>query len=200
MHLVIFLHGFKSSPNSFKAQHLAKLFEPFKSLLIWYCPALPLSPLDAIAFIENWVAIKIEEYNSADNLRVTLIGSSLGGYFATYLAERHGWQAVLLNPAILREINLESYIGETLYSYDKETLLIIQPKHLNEIKMLAVPFITRPQRYFLMAATGDEVINYQSMIQYYKNVNTYLIVGSNHGLHGFESHSAAILDFVISSQ
>jgi predicted esterase YcpF (UPF0227 family) len=92
--VILYLHGFRSSPQSFKARVMHARLAELGRLGEWQCPPLPVSPCDAVALAESVAA-------NAKTSDVTVVGSSLGGYYATYLAEKHGWRAVLLNPAVM---------------------------------------------------------------------------------------------------
>ena len=183
--MILYLHGFRSSPNSFKARALAARLAELGRAGEWRCPMLPVSPLDAVALAEETAA------GAAD---VTLIGSSLGGYFATYLAEKHGWRAVLLNPAVLPQRDLSSYLGE-LPLWHGGGSIVVTRRHLDELGMLGVPSVTRPERYYLIAATGDEVLDYRDMLAHYPGVRTKLIEGGNHAISDFADHMDEVLAF-----
>ena len=183
--MILYLHGFRSSPNSFKARLLAARLTELGRADEWRCPMLPVSPLDAVALAEETVA------GAGD---VTLIGSSLGGYFATYLAEKHGWRAVLLNPAVLPQRDLSSYLGE-LPLWHGGGSIVVTPRHLEELGMLEVASVTRPERYYLIAATGDEVLDYRDMLAHYPGVRTKLIEGGDHAISDFADHVDDVLAF-----
>ena len=106
-----------------------------------------------------------------------VIGSSLGGYFATWLAEKHGWPAVLLNPAVVPQRDLSAYLGEQPLWHGGGSITV-EPHHLDELRALGVASITRPERYYLMAATGDEVLDYREMLAHYPGARTTLIKGA----------------------
>lgn len=146
---------------------------------------LPVSPLEAVALAEAAVAGARE---------VTLIGSSLGGYFATHLAEKHGWRAVLLNPAVLPERDLSSYLGEQPLWHGGGSIFVT-PHHLEELGMLGVASVTRPERYYLIAATGDEVLDYREMLAHYPGVRMKLIEGGDHAISDFAEHVDDVLAF-----
>jgi uncharacterized protein len=153
----------------------------------WCCPILPVSPKEAIALAET-LALHAQDDD------VTLVGSSLGGYYATWLAEKHGWRAVLLNPAVVPQEDLSAYLGEQPLWHGGGTI-VIEPHHLDELRALSVESITRPERYYLIAATGDEVLDYRTMLDHYPNVRTTLIQGSNHAISDFPDYLDAVLAF-----
>jgi uncharacterized protein len=185
--VILYLHGFRSSPQSFKARVMRARLAELGRLDEWQCPVLPVSPAEAIALAES-VAAK------ADGDDVTLIGSSLGGYYATWLAEKHGWRAVLLNPAVVPQRDLSHYLGEQPLWHGGGSI-VVEPRHLDELRALAVDTVTRPERYYLIAATGDEVLDYRTMLEHYSNVRTTLIQGGDHAISDFPKYLDAVLAF-----
>ena len=153
----------------------------------WCCPMLPVSPFETIALAESLVA-------AAEPARVTVVGSSLGGYFATHLAEKHGWPAVLLNPAVVPQRDLSQYLGEQPLWHGGGSI-VVEPHHLDELRALSVAAITRPERYYLIAATGDEVLDYREMLAHYPGARTTLIEGSDHAISEFEEYVDDVLAF-----
>lgn len=152
----------------------------------WMCPMLPVSPREAIALAETLAA------NAQDE--ITLIGSSLGGFYATWLAEKHGWRAVLLNPAVVPQEDLSAYLGEQPLWHGGGSV-VVEPYHLDELRALSVTSITRPERYYLIAATGDEVLDYRTMLDHYPNVRTTLIEGGDHAISDFPDYLDQVLAF-----
>ena len=185
--MILYLHGFRSSPNSFKARVMAERLAALGRSAEWCCPMLPVSPLEAVALVEERVAAANPEH-------VTVIGSSLGGYFATHLAEKHGWRAVLLNPAVVPERDLSHYLGEQPLWHGGGSI-VVEPRHLDELRALGVARITRPERYYLFAATGDEVLDYREMLAHYPGVQTRLIEGSDHAISEFPDYVDDVLAF-----
>lgn len=186
--MILYLHGFRSSPRSFKAQLLAQRLAARGHADVWRCPALPVSPLEAVALVEEVAA------QAADPAAVTVIGSSLGGYYATWLAERHGWRAVLLNPAVEPARDLHRYLGEQPLWHGGGSVVVTMA-HLDELSTLAVPGITRPERYYLLASTGDEVLDYREMLAKYAGARLTLIDGGDHGISGFDRYADDVLAF-----
>ncbi|MHB9840148.1 YqiA/YcfP family alpha/beta fold hydrolase [Paraburkholderia terrae] len=185
--MILYLHGFRSSPNSFKARVMAERLAALGRSAEWCCPMLPVSPLETVALVEERVA-------AANPAQVTVIGSSLGGYFATHLAEKHGWRAVLLNPAVVPERDLSHYLGEQPLWHGGGSI-VVEPRHLDELRALGVARITRPERYYLFAATGDEVLDYREMLAHYPGVQTRLIEGSDHAISEFPDYVDDVLAF-----
>ncbi|WP_323121511.1 YqiA/YcfP family alpha/beta fold hydrolase [Burkholderia alba] len=185
--MILYLHGFRSSPQSAKSQALAARLAALGRSDEWRCPMLSMAPLEAVAAAEAEVA-------GAAPGDVTVIGSSLGGYYATWLAERHGWRAVLLNPATEPQRDLEQHLGEQPLWHGGGSI-VVERHHLDELNALRVAAVTRPERYYLFAATGDEVLDYRDMLAHYPGVRTRLIEGSDHGISEFADYIDDVIAF-----
>ena len=185
--MILYLHGFRSAPQSFKARLIAARLQALGRGAEYHCPQLPASPRAAIALASEIVAgFPVEE--------VTLIGSSLGGYYATYLAEQLGCRTVLLNPAIKPTRELEKHVGVTT-AYHSEEPFEFRREYIDELKGLEVAAITRPERYFLLAATGDEILDWREMAAHYPGARQLIIDGSDHGMSDFERYVDEVLNF-----
>jgi len=185
--MIVYIHGFNSSPASGKAKLLGEHMASLGRLADYYCPALPNSPREAIALIEAKLVPRRPS-------PVTLVGSSLGGFYATYLAEKHGCKAVLVNPAVHAHILMRGALGTQTNWHSGEKWQFTEA-HLAELAALDVDAITRPERYLLLAQTGDEIINYRDAVAYYAGATQIIEDGGNHGFAGFERHFQTILDF-----
>jgi predicted esterase YcpF (UPF0227 family) len=183
---MIYLHGFNSSPHSHKAQALASEMARRGIADRFFCPALPHRPRDAIAVVERELA-----RHPAD--AVTLVGSSLGGFYATSLAERHGVRAVLLNPAVRPQADLESYLGVQRNLYTGEEYELTR-EHLAEWRALEVAAI-HPERYLLIVETGDELLDHRIAVAKYRGARQIVVEGGDHTLASFARHIPAILAF-----
>jgi predicted esterase YcpF (UPF0227 family) len=189
---IFYLHGFRSTPQSAKARQLRDHLAAHRPDLDFICPALPVSPQRAMQLIEF-------ELESIARSEVTLIGSSLGGFYATSLVERFGFRAVLLNPAIKPQRDLKSYLGEqTVYGSDQTVW--VREEFLDELEALDVPKIADASRYFLLAAKGDELIDWRDMVAKYQGAATHLIDGSDHGISDFADYIELVLDFADAGQ
>jgi predicted esterase YcpF (UPF0227 family) len=185
--MIVYLHGFNSSPASGKARQLGEHMASIGRLAEYVCPALPNSPREAIARIEAELASRGPE-------SVTLIGSSLGGFYAVHLAEMHGCKAVLVNPAVHANRLLRDAIGPQTNWHTGEKWVFTEA-HLDELDALDVAAISRPERYLLVAQTGDEVLDYRDAVAYYAGARQIIEEGGDHGFAGFERHYQTILDF-----
>lgn len=185
--MILYLHGFRSSPRSFKAQLLGQHMKELGRGDEYMCPQLPASPREAIALAQALLAdVPADE--------VALIGSSLGGYYATWLAEQAGCRAVLLNPAVKPPRDLEKYVGVTT-AYHSDERFEFKREYIAELEALAVERITRPERYFLMAATGDELLDWREMTAHYPGARQHVIEGSDHGIAEFAQYVDEVLAF-----
>jgi predicted esterase YcpF (UPF0227 family) len=185
--VILYLHGFRSSPQSFKARVMRARMADLGRLSEWQCPVLPVSPKEAIELAESLVA-------NTSAAEITVVGSSLGGFYATYLAEKHGWRAVLLNPAVVPQRDLSHYLGEQPLWHGGGSITVL-PRHLDELRALAVEKITQAERYYLIAATGDEVLDYRTMLAHYPGVRTTLIEGGDHAISDFPDYLDDVLAF-----
>jgi uncharacterized protein len=185
--VIVYLHGFRSSPASRKATMLRQAMASRGRSAEYLCPALPASPAHAVKEVEHLV-----QGIAPDGL--ALIGSSLGGYYATWLAERLGCRAVLLNPAIRRQDDLANHLGEQPVFFS-DASIDFRREYLGELDAIDTPTITRPQRYLLLAATGDAVIDYRAMMRKYSGARQIIIEGSDHELSDFADHLEDVLAF-----
>ena len=184
--MLIYLHGFRSSPSSFKARLLTQRLTSLGRSQDFACPQLPVSPRAAIDLVERSHRLGPDD---------TLIGSSLGGCYATHLAERHGCRAVLLNPSTRPAASLARYLGgQTMYHDPSQTFELL-PQHLDELAAIQVDAITLAQRYLLLAATGDELLDWREMVAFYAGARQIVIEGSDHGLSDFANWLDEVLAF-----
>ena len=147
------------------------------------CPALPPLAHEAMREIERLPL----------NGDVCLIGSSLGGFYATYLAEKHDLRAVLINPAIDPHIGLRAYLGPQKNLHTGEPYELTEA-HLKEWAKLYVPSIS-PHRYLLLVETGDEVLDYRKAVARDAGAEQVVVTGGDHSLQSFPQHLPRILEF-----
>lgn len=185
--MILYLHGFRSSPKSMKARLMTERMAALGLSDQFLCPQLPASPKEAMQ-----LAFALIEGVPAEQL--TIVGSSLGGYYATYMAERLGCRAVLLNPAIVPRLDLDQHVGVTT-QYHSDEPFEFKHEHIEELRALEVSQITRPERYFLIAATGDEVLDYRDMVAHYAGARQHVIQGSDHAISEFADYLAPVLAF-----
>lgn len=187
--MLLYLHGFRSSPQSFKARLLQQRMRELGVGREYACPMLDVSPARAIAQAEAAIAAA-----RAGGQSIAIVGSSLGGYYARWLGERHGCPTVLLNPAVHPWRDLERYLGDQPLWHGGGSVTV-ERHHLQELLDLRVDAITRPERYYLLAATGDEVLDYRDMLAAYPGAKIRLIEGSDHGIAEFADYMDEVLAF-----
>lgn len=191
MTTLVYLHGFRSSPASIKAQRLRAAVEslPARHRPQLWIPELTHAPAAAMTEVAAWV-----ERHAASAEALGFVGSSLGGFYATHLAERFGARAVMINPAVHPERDLAPWIGTQTNLYTGESFEVTAA-HFAELAALAVPRITRPERYFLLVESGDEVLDYREAVAFYGGAWQYLAGGGDHTFTQFEAQIPAILRF-----
>ena len=187
--MILYLHGFRSSPRSFKARVVGARMAALGKASELFCPQLPASPKAAMA-----LALTLVERCAPEQLAI--VGSSLGGYYATWLAERLGCRAALLNPAVHPLRDLDKHVGVST-AYHSDEPFEFKRDYIAELGELTVPAITRPQRYFLLAATGDEVLDYRDMVSHYAGARQHLIEGGDHAIGAFDDYVDEVLDFCL---
>ena len=183
--MIVYVHGFNSSPASFKAGLLKRELERRGRAGEFLAPALPHRPAAAIAMLEQLLGKQRE---------VSLVGSSLGGYYSTFLAERHGWRAVLVNPSVRPYGTLAWFIGRQKNLYTAEEY-DFTPEHVAELRALEVPAITSPERYLHLVATGDELLDYRQAVDKYRGARQVVVEGGDHGFGTFADHLDTVLEF-----
>jgi predicted esterase YcpF (UPF0227 family) len=185
---LLYLHGFRSSPRSTKARKVASWVARERPDLVWCCPQLPPSPAAASAGLEATTAGWPRD-------RMAVIGSSLGGFYASAVAERTGCRAVLLNPAVDPARDLVRHIGETT-AWHSDERFFFAPEFIDELRALQVPTPTRLERYFVVVAKGDEVLSWQEMTTRYRGAAIKLLDASNHALDDFDEHLPDVVRFL----
>jgi len=186
---LLYLHGFRSSPQSAKARQVAQRVAAQHPDLTWCCPALPPSPQAASRLIAGLSA----DWPSAS---MAVVGSSLGGFYATWLAEQRGCRAVLLNPAVDPARDLARHIGSQTHWHDPTQRFYFEPGFVDELRQLGRGPLRDPQRYFCVIAKGDELLDWREMTARYQGAHLRLLEGSDHGLSDFDQHIDAVFDFL----
>jgi uncharacterized protein len=184
--VIVYLHGFNSSPQSHKARVMGDFMAARSRAADYACPALPPLAGEAIAVAEAVMAER-------PGAHFCFVGSSLGGFYATYLAEKHDAKAVLLNPAIEPHVGLRAYLGEQKNLHTGEPYQLTEA-HLEGWRALVAPRIT-PSRYLLIVETGDEVLDYRHALERYRGAEQVVIEGGDHSLQSFPEHLPRILAF-----
>jgi len=190
---IVYLHGFRSSPQSVKAQCFVRAIGalPASRRPRLHVPPLPPDSAAAIAGVAGWIE---RELAPPAGTILTLVGSSLGGFYATHLAERFGARAALINPAIRPWDDLGPHIGIQRNLYTGEAFEVTMAHHA-EMRALAIARITRPDRYFLLVRSGDDVLPWKESVALYAGARQYVKGGGDHGWTDFDSEVPAVLRF-----
>ena len=189
--LVVYLHGFRSSPRSSKAVMTGNAVGAASvdgNSFEWFCPQLLASPKESMDLV-----IKRIESSSYD--RLIIIGSSLGGFYANYLAEKYSCKAVVLNPAVRAPRELAPHVG-MMTSYDSDEPFDFRPEYIEQLQTLQVEKITDPKRYFLIAAKGDELLDWREMVEFYKGAKQLVLEGSDHGIADYADHLPVVMSYI----
>jgi len=185
---LLYLHGFRSSPQSVKARRMAAWVKAHEPRLTWWCPQLPPCPREAIELLTRGMAAWPVD-------RMAIVGSSLGGFYATVIAERLGCKAVLLNPAVDPARDLAKHIGETTAWHSEERFFFL-PAYVDQLRNMTPGELTQTSRYFSVIATGDEVLDWREMSARYRGSHLRIVEGSDHALTDFDTHLPHLLHFL----
>ena len=187
---VLYLHGFRSSPQSFKARRLAGWLAAHDPGVEWHCPQLSPAPADALRDVLAHVADWPRETTG-------IVGSSLGGFYSMVIAERLGpaCRAVLLNPAVHPARDLAGYVGE-LTAWHGEGRFEFRTEDVAALRALEPEVLTAPERYFAVIAKGDEVLDWREMAARVAPCRVKLLEGGDHALSDFDDHLADVLAFL----
>lgn len=196
---LLYLHGFRSSPLSAKAQLMAKVMATQAPQVHWWCPQLPPSPKAAAALI-------LEGTRDWPVATSAVMGSSLGGFYATWLAAQRKFRAVLLNPAVFPARDLAKHIGEQTTWQVPEERFYFAPEFVAELRALDVVALdvgaldvgalANPQDVLAFIAKGDEVLDWREMCARYPHSQQVVLEGGDHALSDFEQHVPRVLQFL----
>lgn len=186
---LLYLHGFLSSPASNKARLTAAAVAQRHPGVRWQCPMLAASPRQAmdevLHIIDGW-----------PRASMAIVGSSLGGFYATWLAERLGCKAALLNPAVRPARDLAPHVGKQTLWHDPNVHFVLEPHYIDELRALELAAITRPERYFAVIAKGDEVLDWHEMHSHFRGATIKLLPASDHALSDYAQHLGDVLAFL----
>ena len=186
---LLYLHGFRSSPQSLKARIMAQHMAVHQPQVHWWCPALPPSPKAAL----NMLMDGIHDWPRAS---MAVVGSSLGGFYATAVAEQTGCRAVLLNPAVNPARDLEKCIGEQTSWHDPQERFFFRAEFVQELRDLTVARLRQPDHYLALIAKGDEVLDWREAHARYAGGRIRLLEGGDHAISDFETHLPEIMAFL----
>ena len=186
---LLYLHGFRSSPQSAKAQLLGGAISQLQRQghnLTWLCPQLPPSQADTLAELKaltlDW---PLED--------MVVIGSSLGGFYATVLAEELDCRALLINPAVAPARDLARHIGEQTSFHNPADRFFFRPEFIAEFEAMDPYPITRPERYHVLVAEGDEVLDWREMVAHYLGTQLTVLPGNDHAISDFATRLPTVL-------
>lgn len=186
---LLYLHGFRSSPRSTKAQLVQeRIAQRHPDVTLW-CPQLPPSPREAMDRVMQGIA-------NWPRRRMAVIGSSLGGFYASWVAEQTGCRAAVLNPAVFAARDLATQVGVHPSWHEPQESFEFKAAYVDELRALAVPAITNPDRYYALIAKGDEVLDWREMSAHYRGAHMRLLEGSNHAITEFADHLDEVLAFL----
>ena len=186
---LLYLHGFRSSPQSAKARQVAARVRDKHPQVTWWCPQLPPSPRAAIELVMQGTA-------GWPRHAMAVMGSSLAGFYATHVAQARGCRAVLLNPAIRPARDLAKYIGEQTAWHDPGEHFFFEPRFVDELRALEDRPVKRPEDFFAVIAKGDEVLDWREMTGRYPGARIKLLEGGDHALSDFDRHIDEVFDFL----
>ena len=186
---LLYLHGFRSSPQSAKARQVAARVAQRHPRVTWWCPQLPPSPEAAVDMVIQGIA-------GWPRQSMAVMGSSLGGFYATSVAEAIGCKAVLLNPAVPPARDRAKYIGEQTAWHDPTEHFFFEPRFVDELRALEGGPLAHPENYFAVIAKGDEVLDWREMTGRYPGAKIKLLEGGDHALSDFDRHVDQVFDFL----
>ena len=182
---ILYLHGFTSGPQSHKAQALARRMHERGLGDRFICPQLPAAPKEAIALATDLAA----RHDVG-----TVVGSSLGGYYATWIAETRNLRAVLVNPAVVAHLSLQKYVGPQRWLYTGEGFEFTLD-HVEQLRQIEIPVLARPERFWLLAEEGDETLDYRDAVRRYAGARQTVLPGGDHSFTRWDDYLDAIIDF-----
>lgn len=186
---LLYLHGFRSSPQSTKARQFAERVRRRHPGVTWWCPQLPPSPKEAMDLAMQGVA-------GWPSAQMAVVGSSLGGFYAACVAQARGCKAVLLNPAVHPARDLVKYIGEQTSWHDPAQHFFFEPGFVDELRALEPGPLAHPERVLAVIAKGDEVLDWREMTARYAGANIKLLEGSDHALSQFDADIDEVFAFL----
>ncbi|EHN69327.1 esterase YqiA [Aliivibrio fischeri] len=187
--LLLYIHGFNSSPLSHKAQVMAEYCKVHRPDIKVIVPRLPSYPSQAAEYLIQLV----EEYK--DTYQIGLVGSSLGGYLSTWLNHRYGFKAALVNPAVKPYELLVDYLGKQINPYTQEEYFL-EEKHMAELFALQVETIHSVGDLWLLQQEGDEVLDYRQAVDKYSACKQTIEKGGDHSFVNFERYPEQIIQFL----
>lgn len=185
--MLIYIHGFNSSSQSGKAREMAQWMAQRGLAESFQAPDLPDRAERAIAQLESTLLACRE--------KPKLVGSSMGGYYATWLAEKHDLKAVLINPCVACDDKLAEQVGKIQTHWHSGEQYLFSPEHLSDLSALRLPRLRRPHNFLLLVEAGDEVLDYREAVGYYSGARQIVLDGGDHSFSHFSDYLPEIIAF-----
>ena len=186
---ILYLHGFHSSPMSEKAQQFVRYIESNHADIQVITPQLALTPDRAISQVDSLIDAHFTDL-------IGVVGSSLGGYLSTYIHNRYGLPAVVINPAVKPFELLKEYVGEQTHPITGQQYSLTTT-HMLDLKKVYQPSLKQPSKVWCLQQEGDEVLDYRLAAEHYKDANLTLEKGGDHSFVGFRNYIPKIVDFFL---
>lgn len=190
MRTLVYLHGFLSAPESFKAQVTERWLPANQPDIDYRCPYLSPYPEETQRQLTQLMA----EFDGA--AQVGVVGSSLGGFWATWLVERYGVKAVLINPSVRPFTLIDRVSGERQHNYYTDDSYLMTDDHGEQFRAAYAPVLKDKSRYWLLAQTGDETLDYRQAVERYQGCRQSIEDGGDHSFQGYEKHLPNIIKFL----
>lgn len=196
MATLLYIHGFLSSPQSEKAVQVKNWLSVHRPHIKFICPFLTPSPTDTRETLERLV----DNAMMTSKANVYLMGSSLGGFWTTWLVEKYNLNAVLINPAVKLSLFNQGYLNTPLKNYHTDDIYELTESDIDEFHRINIESISRIQNYFVMLQTGDDVLDYRLAEIKYAGCELLIEEGGDHSFSNFESKIEIALNFLESSR
>ena len=184
---ILYFHGFKSSSDSTKAKDLHKFISKRTKNTILITPNIHDSFHDAHDQIINLI--------ESNQPNISFMGSSLGGYYASFFSQKFNKKAVLINPAIPPLKDFEMHLGKNK-NYSNGNKFIITKNDIDYIRSLSYKKILKPKNLMILLESGDEILNYNDASSYFSGSHIDILYGGDHSYSSFKVKFNKIQDFL----